>query len=248
VLYVCIATRDNAATVGPLLWKLRKVFQEFSREYHILVADDGSTDGAGETLEAYQRALPLTLVRHDPPIGLAASLEGLFRDALERSDRPRRDCVATLPADFSFSPAVLPDLLRRFESGADVIVGESAFEGQPFGWRLVARSAPWLLRPGISLPGLRDLLSGVTLIRLITLKSCLKDDAGALLRTDGLPARAELVARVASTARQIASVPIVPHEPGESQFGTARPLGVALSLFRAGRAVSIPRPAVQVEH
>ena len=50
MLYVCIATRNNGPTVGPLLWKLRKVFQEFPREYHILVADDGSTDGAGETL------------------------------------------------------------------------------------------------------------------------------------------------------------------------------------------------------
>jgi hypothetical protein len=222
--------------------------KDFSREYHILVADDGSTDGAGETLESYQRALPLTLVRHEKPVGLAASLEELFRDALSRSDRPRRDCVATIPADFSYSPAVLPDLLRRFESGADVILGESAFEGQPFGWRLVARSAPWLLRPGISLPGVRDLLSGVALIRLITLKGCLKDTTDPLLLTEGLPARAELVARVAATARQIASVPIVPHEPGDAQFASVRPFGAALSLFRAGRAVRVPRPAAPVEH
>jgi hypothetical protein len=248
VIYVCIATRNNAPTIGPLLWKLRKVFQEFPREYHILVADDGSTDGAGEALEAYQRALPLTLVRHPKPLGLATSLEDLFRDALTRSDRPRRDCVATLPADFSYSPAVLPDLLRRFESGADVIVGESAFEGQPFGMRLVAQSARWLLRPGISLPGVRDLLSGVTLIRLITLKGCLKEAAEPLLLTEGLPARAELVARAASTARQIASVPIVPHAVGEPQRGAMTPIGAALALFRAGRAVRIPRPAAQVDH
>ena len=248
MLYVCIATRNNAPTIGPLLWKLRKVFQEYPREYHILVADDGSTDGAGETLESYQRALPLTLVRNERPIGLAASTERLFRNALDRSDRPRRDCVATLPADFSYSPAVLPELVKRFESGADVVVGESAFEGQPLGMRLVARSAPWLLRPGIVLPGLRDLLSGVALIRLITLKGCLKDSTDPLLRTDGLPARAELVARVAATARQIASVPIVPHEHLEDTPATVTPLRAALSLFRAGRAVRIPRPAAQVDH
>ncbi len=246
MLYVCLATRNEGPKIGLLLWKLRKVFQEFPREYHILVVDDASTDGTSETLETYQRALPLTLIRHREPRGLAASLEELFRDALSRSDRPRRDAVATLPADFSYSPAVLPDLIRRFESGADVIVGESELQNHALGMRVVARSAPWLLRPGIVLPGLRDLLSGVTLIRLVTLKNCL-EGAEALLRTEGMPARAELIARVAATARQIAVVPIEPHHDDEGTSSSAEPLTVALSLFRAGRAVRIPRPAVEIQ-
>ena len=246
MLYVCLATRNEGPNVGLLLWKLRGVFQEFPREYHILVVDDASTDGTGETLETYQRALPLTLVRHREPRGLAACLEELFRDALSRSDRPRRDAVATLPADFSYSPAVLPDLIRRFESGADVIVGESELRNHALGMRVVARSAPWLLRPGIVLPGLKDLLSGVALIRLVTLKNCLQGPE-ALLRTDGVPARAELIARVAATARQIAVVPIEPRHADEGTPSSAEPLSVALSLFRAGRTVSIPRPEAEIQ-
>jgi dolichol-phosphate mannosyltransferase len=246
VLYVCLATRNNAQSIGLLLWKLRKVFQEFPREYHILVADDASTDGTGELLETYQRALPLTLVRHREPCGVASALEGLFRDALARSDRPKRDCVATLPADFSYSPGVLPDLIRRFESGADVIVGESALERHPLGMRVVARSAPWLLRPGIVLPGLRDLLSGVVLIRLVTLKRCLQESE-ALFVTDGIPARAELLARAASSARQIAAVPVEPRERGNGGTLPEGPLSLAFSLLRTGRAVRIPRPEADVQ-
>jgi dolichol-phosphate mannosyltransferase len=246
VLYVCLATHNNARSIGLLLWKLRKVFQEFPREYHILVADDASTDGTGELLETYQRALPLTLVRHREPHGLAPALEGLFRDALTRSDRPKRDCVATLPADFSYSPGVLPDLIRRFESGADVIVGESAPERHPLGMRVVQRSAPWLLRPGIVLPGLRDFLSGVVLIRLVTLKRCLQD-TDALFVTDGIPSRAELVARAASSARQIAAVPVEPREPDDGAVAVQTPLSLALSLFRTGRSVRIPRPEADVQ-
>ncbi len=246
MLYVCLATRNNAQSIGLLLWKLRKVFQEFPREYHILVADDASTDGSGELLETYQRALPLTLVRHREARGLAAALEGLFRDALTRSDRPKRDCVATIPADFSYSPGVLPDLVRRFESGADVIVGESALARHALGMRVVARSAPWLLRPGIVLPGLRDLLSGVVLIRLVTLKRCLQESE-ALFVTDGIPARAELLARAASSARQIAAVPVEPRERVNGGTSPESPLSLAFSLFRAGRTVRIPRPETDVQ-
>ena len=55
MLYICIPTFDEAPTVGVLLWKIRKVFEEFSREYEILVYNDASTDATAETLEAYTK-------------------------------------------------------------------------------------------------------------------------------------------------------------------------------------------------
>ncbi|MBE0591044.1 MAG: glycosyltransferase [Gemmatimonadales bacterium] len=247
MLYVCITTQDNVSTIGLLLWKLRKVFHDFPREYHILVADDASTDGTAETLETYQRALPLTLIRQRERIGATRCLEVLLHDAVTRSDRLRRDCVVTLPADFSHSPAVLPDLVRRFESGADVIIGESDLHGQPLGIRLVRRWAPWLLRPGVVLPGVRDVLSGVALIRLVTLKNCLREGEQALLEAEGLAARAELVARASATARQISVVTIAPHTNGSAPEMPIPPLTVALSLFRAGRTLRIPRPETAIQ-
>ncbi|HNV74868.1 MAG TPA: glycosyltransferase, partial [Gemmatimonadaceae bacterium] len=50
MLYICIPTFDEAPTIGVLLWKIRKVFQEYSREYEILVYNDASTDATAETL------------------------------------------------------------------------------------------------------------------------------------------------------------------------------------------------------
>ncbi len=247
MIYVCIATHNDDSTVGLLLWKLRKVFQEFPREYHILVADDASTDGTRETLETYQRALPMTLVKRYEPQGRAAALDALFRDALGRSDRPRRDCIATLPADFSVSPTVLPDLIKRYESGSDVVIGEIELDREPLRTRLVRRSAAWLLRPGIAIPGVRDLLSRVVVIRLVTLKNCYRDRPGTLFETQGVCADAELVARVAACARQVSAVGVPPYRNGERrQQGTAA-LATALSLFRAGRQLRIPAPQVEVQ-
>jgi glycosyltransferase involved in cell wall biosynthesis len=247
VIYVCIATHNDDPTVGLLLWKLRKVFQEFPREYHILVADDASTDGTRETLETYQRALPMTLIRHEQARGRAAVLDALFRDALGRSDRPKRDCVATIPADFTVSPAVLPDLIKRYESGADVVIGEVELEGGWLGAQFVRRAAPWLLKPGIMLPGVRDLLSRVSIIRLVTLKTCYRDRPNGLLDTDGICADAELVARAAANARQLAAVDVPPYQNGEERRAELPTLATAIRLFRAGRRLQIPAPQVEVQ-
>ena len=247
MIYVCIPTRNNAPTVGLVLWKLRKVFHDFPREYHILVADDASTDGTRETLETYQRALPLTLLRHDERRGRAATLEALFQDALTRSDRPRRDCVATVPADFAISPAALPSLIKRFESGADVVIGEADPPHLPLRMRLLRRWAPWLLKPGIALPGVRDLLSGVAVIRLVTLKNCFQERAAGLFDTDGVCADAELVARAAAKARQVATVHVDEYPNGHVLRAESQAFTTAVRLLRAGRRLRIPTPDTEVQ-
>jgi len=240
MIYVCIAAKNDAATVGLLLWKVRQVFEEFRREYHLLVADDASSDESSEVLEAYQRTLPATMTRHEQPRGYAACVEELLRQALERTDRPRRDCVVTLPADFSISPVVLPVLIKRIESGADVVVGEPADAPASTGMRLVRRTAPWLLKPGLQLGGFRDVLSGVYAFRLITLKSCLRSRSRPLLRTEGRCANAELVARTAVSARQIAVVSITAGTPDGMRPRKERSIPLAASLLRAGRTLQIP--------
>ena len=249
MIYVCIATHNHMSTVGLLLWKIRRVFQEFPREYHILVVDDASSDGTVETLETYQRALPMTVVPAPNRRGYAASIEALLQESLRRTDRPKRDCVVMLPADFGVSPAALPELVKRFESGADVVVGEATDGAASLGMRLVRRTAPWLLRPGLSLPGLRDLISGVCVVRLVTLKNCFRDRPGTLLDTDGGCAHAELVARVASSARQIVAIPVSAGStrlPARSA-GPENAMRLAFNLFRAGRRLSIPAPAATIQ-
>ncbi len=247
MIYIGIGARDHADTVGLVLWKIRRVFEEFEREYQVLVTDDGSTDETPQVLETYQHVLPVTVARHEAPRGRAASLEWILREALARSDRPRRDCLITLPADFSVSPAILPELVKRFESGADVVVAETVDNDTSPGRRLVRRCAPWLLKPGLSVPGIRDLTSGVCALRLITVKTCARDRDDTLFDTDGLCTFAELVARTAAAARQVAAVPIETPPPPFEEAGTANSWSLAVELFRAGRRLRIPTPDREVQ-
>lgn len=244
MIYVCVPSHNQGATVGLLLWKVRQVFGAFPREYQFLVSDDASTDGTREVLDLYQRALPVTVLRPPSREGYAASVERLLRESVRRTDRPKRDCAITLPPDFTVSPEALPDLVRRVESGADLVVGELLDRPAPLLLQLVRRTAPWLLRPGLSVPGVRDLFSGCYAFRLATLKRCLQDQP-ALLQTDGWCANAELVARAAVHARQIAAVPVAPGQvPPAAHPGAAT---LAWAMLRAGRTLRIPAPSAPVE-
>ena len=85
----------------------------------------------------------------------------LFRTALELTDRPKRDAAILMHADFTHNPKSIPDLVRRIESGADLVVAEGKLEGEPSRpHRMLRRFAPQLLRgvvdgAGRARPGLR---------------------------------------------------------------------------------------------
>ena len=130
MIYVCIPSYNEAPTVGLLLWKVRQVFAGFPREYQLLVLDDGSDDATAEVLERYTRVLPLTVIRHQARRGYAASVEELLRQAVERTDRPKRDSAILMHADFAHGPNFIPDLVRRIESGADIVIAQSKLEGR----------------------------------------------------------------------------------------------------------------------
>src|SRR5213592_690861 len=104
MIYVCVPVHNEARTAGLVLWKVRQVFTAFPREYQLLVLDDASTDHTREVLASYAKVLPMTIVAHQERRGYARSLEELLRLALQRTDRPKRDCAITLHADFVHSP------------------------------------------------------------------------------------------------------------------------------------------------
>lgn len=247
MIYICVSTRNHAPTVGLVLWKVRQVFTDFPREYHLLVADESENDATSELLARYQRVLPMTVLRSERPRSDAASLEALLRDALRRTDRPKRDIAIVVPPDFAVSPDALPELVRRIDSGADLVVAETFGREHSFARRLIRRSAAWLLRPGVRVPGIRDLMSDCYALRLITLKLALRQQSGSLLESgNSACARAELIARTASHARQLATVSL-PARAGAQPLLDQNPLTLAVALFRAGRALRIDPSTARVQ-
>ena len=238
MIYICIPSYNEAPTVGLLLWKIRQVFAGFAREYQLLVLDDGSTDATTEVLEPYSRVLPLTVFRHEQRLGYAASVEELLRHAVELTDRPKRDAAIVLHADFTHNPQVIPDLVRRIDSGADIVVAEGKLERETSrAYPLLRRFAPYLLRGVVTVPGVTDVVSGYAGLRLVALRNAIRSQQGRLLVTDGWAANAELYWRAGRYARRIEAVPSVERHDLRQRPSRIRPLAAAMDLWRARRAL-----------
>jgi glycosyltransferase involved in cell wall biosynthesis len=244
MIYVCIPSYNEAPTIGLLLWKVRQVFAGFPREYQLLVLDDGSNDSTSEVLERYSRVLPLTVTRHEERKGYAASIEELLREAVERTDRPKRDCAILMHADFAHGPNFIPDLVRRIESGADIVVAQGKLRGEPSRARRLVRSlAPVLLRGALNVPGVSDVVSGFSIFRLVTLRNAFRGSPPPLLTTQGWAANAELYGRTARHARRVETIPAVERRDLRQRASRVSSWEAALAVWRSrGSLRLVPRP------
>lgn len=246
MLYICIPSFDEAPTVGVLLWKIRKVFQEYSREYEILVYDDASTDATTETLESYTKVLPLTIIRGESRVGYASALTALCRAATQRTRYARRDAVITMQADFTDQPEHIPELVKRFEGGADVVVAESANPlAGPTPVRRLRRLAPWALRWSIKTPGVKDPFGSLRLYRVSVLRDAFKATGDApLIAGEGWAANVDLLLATLPHARRVETVAMESRYDLRPRESRVKPLADVLSLYRYGRAArQRPQPA-----
>ena len=108
MLFICIPVRDEAPTIGLVLWRVRKMFAEFPREYELIVFNDGSRDATAEVLAPYVEALPLTVLGGPEHVGYSRAIDTLFRTALGRCRYPRRDAVILMQGDFTDPAGAYP--------------------------------------------------------------------------------------------------------------------------------------------
>ena len=240
MLYICIPAYNEAPTIGLLLWRIRKVFQGYPREYEILVFDDGSSDDTAETLQPYTDVLPLTILGSREHVGYARALEALCREVSRRTRYPRRDAMITMQADFTDQPDHLPELIRRFEGGADLVIAErpspTESDAPPKPVRWMRRVAPWMLRPFVSIPGVSDPFGSFRLYRITLLRDLFRH-AGEEEIVQGTvwAANVDLLLRTAPLARRIETVALEPRYDLRPRESRIHPWTDALDLFRFGR-------------
>ena len=241
MLYICIPAFDEAPTVGLLLWRIRKVFQECPREYEILVFNDGSTDATADTLQSYTDVLPLTIMGADEHVGYARAIDALAREVTRRTRYPRRDAMIVMQADFTDQPEHLPELIKRFEGGADLVVAErptAAAEANaaPKPVRWMRRVAPWVSRPLLSVPGVNDPFGTFRLYRITLLRDLVRHAGDAPIVQGAVwVANADLLARTAPLARRIETVQLQPRYDLRPRESRIHPWTDAVDLFRFAR-------------
>jgi glycosyltransferase involved in cell wall biosynthesis len=239
MLYICIPAFNEAETAGLVLWRIRKVFESYSREYEVIVLDDGSTDATPQTLAPYADVMPLTIIRNETRKGYAAALDTLARAATRATRYPRRDAMIFMQADFTDQPEAIPELVKRFEGGADLVIGEinGSAGVPPVPVRRLRRVARLLVRPFIRLEGVGDPFGTFRLIRVAVVRDLLKERGDVpLLGSEGWAANVELVARAMQFARRVETAQFESRYDLRVRESRVRPLADAMNLLRFSRS------------
>ncbi len=129
-LRTAVAVVVPCYNAGPRLPEVIKAVSALAE--HVIVVDDGSTDGAVATLGE----MPVRVIRFPKNRGKGAAMIAGFRAALEI---PEVLCAAIVDADGQHDPAEIPALYDAFvQQSADLVIGSRTFEQRHVPW------ASWL--------------------------------------------------------------------------------------------------------
>ncbi len=243
MIYVTIPVHDEERTIGVVLWKVRRVMEEFGRDFRILVLDDASTDATPEVLARYAPFLPMKVIRSDRRLGPSQALDRLFREAVEDTHYPKRDVVVTLQADFSDDPSDLVGLVKAVEGGADIVTG---LPPAPTQSTLKERVVSWLRRrilgPILTQAPVTDPLYGLRAYRVVVLRKALREAGGEPLAVQpGEAGNLELLGKLAGHARRIEEVEVTPRPHLKVRPSRARSIHELRSLVRVRKGVEWSR-------
>jgi glycosyltransferase involved in cell wall biosynthesis len=122
-LHIILPALDEAPNVPPLLDSLRAL----GSEPHVLLVDDGSTDGTAEVARAHAGDLALTVISHERPRGPGCA----FRSGFEHlsGQLVADDLVLTMEADNTSRVELLAAMGRRLEEGYDAVLASPYMYG-----------------------------------------------------------------------------------------------------------------------
>ncbi len=165
MIYIVLPAWNEAANLPALLRSMKRNLEEAGlSEYHVVVIDDGSTDGTADVVNSLKADVPLTLRQNERNFGLAESLKRGLMCAVGLS-RDDDDTIVTMDADNTHTPGLIFRMAQAIREGNDVVIASryrygAGVRGLTASRRLLSQGASWLFRVVFPMRGVRDYTSG----------------------------------------------------------------------------------------
>jgi dolichol-phosphate mannosyltransferase len=203
---------NEASNLPKFLDRVDRDLANESVVYRVVAVDDGSTDDSLRVLSDLHHKLPLDVVRHGVNKGLGKAIESGLMRALEIAEPD--EIIVTMDADDTHLPALIPAMIDRLNSGADVVIA-SRFRrgarclGVPLYRRFVSSGASWLFRFLFPTRGVRDFTCGFRAYRVPVLQKALEQHGEKLFEFEGFHCMVDLLLKLRKSGARFAEVPII---------------------------------------
>ena len=237
MIFVALPAFNEAAALPRLLTRMREAAAAIGQPLHVIVVDDGSTDDTAAAAEREHSAvMPVEVVRHDRNRGLHGALDTGLRTALQRS--APGDWIVTLDADDTHPPDLMGSMLRKTQSGADIVIAsrfQRGAEWHGLSWDrvLFSKAVSWIFRVMWAIPNVRDYTCGYRLYRADLLRRAYATYGDAFVDEPSFACMPDVLWKISRLRPSIAEVPLSLHydrKPGASKMDVARTIRRTLAL------------------
>ncbi len=137
---VVIPLHNEAVTLRELYERVSRTMEQQPRSWELVLINDGSTDGTGESLDTIHESDPRVVVVHlRRNYGQTSALMAGF-------DHARGDVVVSLDGDLQHAPEEIPQFLEKIDEGYDLVSGWRVSRSDALLTRkLPSRVANWLM-------------------------------------------------------------------------------------------------------
>jgi dolichol-phosphate mannosyltransferase len=212
MVIITLPAYNEGPTLPTLLERIRESMEENAIDYRVIVVNDGSTDGTGETLERMRDTLPLTSIDHEVNRGLGEAIRTGLLAAIEGAKD--RDIIVTMDSDNTHTPGLIARMVRGIREGNDVVIA-SRFQpgahvrGVPVYRRVLSRVGGLLFRLAFPTPGVRDFTSGYRAYRAGVVKQAFDTYGGEFVAESGFSCMVDILLKLRQIDAIISEVPLV---------------------------------------
>jgi dolichol-phosphate mannosyltransferase len=210
-VYIGLPAHNEEIALPRLLKRIERLGASFQIMITVVLYNDGSTDSTSTVARQWQDRLSIVLLDCAQNKGLGAGLRALVSHVVEIGHD--EDILVIMDCDDTHDPALISEMLRSIEEGADVVIGSRFVRGAlvrsvPTMRRLTAHAAAALFKLIHPVCGVRDYTCGYRSYRVSALKRAINSYGAKLIEESGFSCMPELLLKLDALGFHFAEVPL----------------------------------------